>query len=301
MLSDYHVHLRPDDLDAGAREHFTADNARRYRALARARAIGELGVSEHVYRFADALAIWDHPFWVQYARDDLAAYCAFVREQTDLKLGLEVDFIPGREDQTRALLERFDLDYVIGSVHFVHLAGAGSGAVDMEPYGIWSGAHSAEEVWSAYFSTLGQAAASGLFDILAHPDLVKVFGDPERRPGGDLRRFYELALEGIIDSGVAIELSTAGLRKPVAELYPAPALLELLVEQGAQIALSSDAHRPEDLGYGYDRALAELARLGVGELCVFTKRRRTLVGIGAGATGGERGAWSAPPGGRERA
>lgn len=281
MLTDYHVHLRPDDLDASAAQHFTSANARRYRDAAGARGIGELGVSEHVYRFRDALAIWDHRFWVENALDDLPAYCAFVREQTDLKLGLEVDYIPGRERQTQALLERFDFDYVIGSVHFVAVAGAGAGAVDMEEHGIWSSGRTPDEVWQAYFRTLGQAAASGLFDILAHPDLVKVFGDPGRRPDGDLRRFYELALPGIARSGIALELSTAGLRKPCAELYPARALLEMTLAAGAPIALSSDAHRPADLGYGYDRALALLDELGVEQICVFERRRRSLAPIGA--------------------
>ncbi|HLI32795.1 MAG TPA: histidinol-phosphatase [Solirubrobacteraceae bacterium] len=281
MLTDYHVHLRADDLDARAADNFTSANARRYREAASARGISELGVSEHVYRFREALAIWEHPFWVQNAIDDLIAYCAFVREQTDLKLGLEVDYIPGREAQTRQLLERLELDYVIGSVHFVPLAGGGVGAVDMAEHGVWSSGAGPEEVWSAYFTTLGQAAASGLFDILAHVDLVKVFSAGERRPQGDLRRFYELALPAIIGSGVAVELSTAGLRKPCAELYPSRELLELLVAGGAPIALSSDAHRAQDLGYRYERALALLSELGVQELCVFERRRRSLAPIGA--------------------
>ena len=98
MLTDYHVHLRPDDADADAERYFTADNAERYRTVASERGVEELGVSEHVYRFAQALEVWRHPFWVAQATDDLDAYCAFVREQTDLRLGIEADFIPGAED-----------------------------------------------------------------------------------------------------------------------------------------------------------------------------------------------------------
>ena len=116
-------------------------------------------------------------------------------------------------------------------------------------------------MWRTYFEWLGQAAASGMFDILAHPDLVKYWGAPERPwPEGDLRRFYEIAMEAIAASGIAVEVSTAGLRKPVGELYPARALLEMVVEAGNPIALSSDAHAPEDLGRDYDQALAAARR-----------------------------------------
>ncbi len=120
---------------------------------------------------------------------------------------------------------------------------------------------------------LGEAARSGLFDILAHPDLVKVWGRDRPLPEGDLRRYYELAIEGIAESGVAIEVSTAGLRKRAQEIYPAPALLQMCVEAGAPVALSSDAHRPEDVGADYDRALELLESVGVSELCVFRAPR----------------------------
>ncbi len=71
MLTDYHVHLRPDELDATAELYFTSAGAERYREAARAAGIGELGVSEHVHRFSQALTIWDHPYWREYAHDDL--------------------------------------------------------------------------------------------------------------------------------------------------------------------------------------------------------------------------------------
>jgi histidinol-phosphatase (PHP family) len=286
MLTDYHLHLRLDDLDATAADHFTTANVERYREVAGERGIVELGVSEHVYRFAQALEVWGHPFWREYAHDDLDEYCGFVREETDLRLGIEVDFVPGAEDRTANLLEARDFDYVVGSVHFL-----GDYALDMDDYGIWGSTRgsgliqsgrSVEKVWRDYFCTLGEAARSGLFDILAHPDLVKYWGPahpahPDRPvPEGDLCRYYELAIDGIAESGIAIEVSTAGLRKPAQEIYPAPAFLKMCVEAGAPVALSSDAHRPEDVGADYDQALELLDRLGVGELCVFERRSRRL-------------------------
>jgi histidinol-phosphatase (PHP family) len=277
VLTDYHLHLRTDALTASAAEHFTPGNVARYREVAEERGISELGVSEHVYRFEQALGVWRHPFWVRYAHDDLDSYCAFVREQTDLRLGIEADFVPGAEDRMANLLDEREFDYVIGSVHFLR-----DRAVDDEDYDIWQTARSPEEVWRRYFETIGEAARSGLFDVLAHPDLVKVWGPERPRPPGDLRAYYELAMDGIAESGIAVELSTAGLRKRAGELYPAPAFLEMALAAGAPVALSSDAHRPEDVGADYDHALELLERLGVGELCVFERRERRLEAIAGG-------------------
>ena len=280
MLTDYHLHLRPDEPDAQPAEYFTQANVERYREAAEQRGITELGVSEHVYRFTQALSVWQHPLWREFAHDDLDEYCGFVREQTDLRLGIEADFIPGAEDRIDNLLDAHDFDYVVGSVHFLR-----DHALDTEDYSVWDSGGSAEEIWRAYFLTLGEAARSGLFDILAHPDLVKVWG-PARRdrpvPEGDLRRYYELAMDGIAESGIAIEVSTAGLRKRAQEIYPAPAFLAMCLEAGAPVALSSDAHRPEDVGADYDQALELLDEAGVGELCVFERRERRLEPIGAG-------------------
>ena len=200
MLSDYHLHLRADELEATAERSFTAANAERYREAASERGIAELGVSEHVYRFAQALEVWQHPLWQRFARDDIDEYCAFVREQTDLRLGIEADFIPGAEDRMANLLERREFDYVVGSVHFLR-----DGAVDMEDYSVWGSGQSAEQIWRRYFEAIAQSARSGLFDIVAHPDLVKYWGQDgagaARTPEGDLRRYYEPAVEGIAEVG----------------------------------------------------------------------------------------------------
>jgi len=276
LLTDYHVHLRPDDPGATAERHFTAANAERYRTVAAERGIAELGVSEHVYRFTAALDVWQHPMWRENAVDDIDAYCAFVREETDLRLGIEADFIPGREDRMASLLEAREWDYVIGSVHFL-----GDRAVDYDRFDVWTSGESPDRVWRRYFELLGEAARSGLFDVLAHPDLVKVWGPERPRPDGDLRRFYDRAMDGIADSRIAVEVSTAGLRKPARELYPALPFLEMCLEAGCPVALSSDAHTPDQLGAGYEEALEALDGLGVRELCVFEGRRRRLEPIGA--------------------
>ena len=277
MLTDYHVHLRPDDpvQRTTADRFFTLANAERYRAAAEDHGIAELGVSEHIHRFAQALDVWTHPFWRKQAIDDLDAYCAFVREETDLRLGIEADFVVGAEDRMATLLEARDWDYVVGSIHFLR-----DSAVDHTEHDVWDTTRDVEDVWRRYFELLGEAARSGMFDILAHPDLVKMWGAQRPRPEGDLRRFYELALDGIAESGIAVEVSTAGLRKPVAEIYPAREFLEMTLDAGNPIALSSDAHVPDQIGFGYDRALELLDGLGVRELAVFERRERRMEPIG---------------------
>jgi len=274
------VHLRPDEDDSPAQRYFTRENAERYRETADERGIRELGVAEHVYRFVQALDVWQHPWFRHWALDDLDEYCDFVRDETDLRLGLEVDFLPGREDRVSNLLDSRGWDYVVGSVHFLR-----DDAVDLHDtpeWGAWDVWRDGdpEKVWTRYFETLGEAARSGLFDILAHPDLVKVWGQGVPHPGGDLRRFYDAAMDGIAESDVAIEVSTAGLRKPVGEIYPAAPFLEMCLEAGRPVALSSDAHLPEQLGYEYERAVSFLGDLGVSEVAVFERRRRRLEPLG---------------------
>jgi histidinol-phosphatase (PHP family) len=276
VLTDYHVHLRPDDdPDWPAERAFSAENAERYKDVAEERGVEELGVAEHVYRFQQALTVWQHPFWRERATDDLDSYAEFVRNGSPLKLGIEADFVPGREDKLANLLDRYDWDYVVGSVHFLRDL-----ALDVPgEFDIWRSTD-ADRVWRRYFETIGEAARSGMFDVIAHPDLVKVWGDERPRPAGDVRRYYELAMDGIADSDVAIEVSTAGLRKPVGEIYPSRTFLEMCLEAGRPVALSSDAHTAEQLAFRYDEALEFLDSVGVSELAVFEDRKRRMEPIG---------------------
>ena len=276
MLTDYHVHLRPDDPGTGADQYFTPGNAERYREVATERGVVELGVSEHIHRFTAALDVWQHPFWRQSAVDDLDRYVGFVREETDLKLGIEADFIAGREDRMANLLEAHEWDYVLGSVHFL-----GDHAVDFDDEtDIWKHEISAERVWRRYFEALAASASCGLFDVITHPDLVKIWGSGRPVPDKDLRYFYEPAVEAMLEGGVAMEVSTAGLRKPIGEIYPARAFLEMAVDAGIPIALSSDAHRPDHLAFGYERAVELLTDCGVKEIAVFDKRERRMEPLG---------------------
>lgn len=275
MLTDYHLHLRPDDADTPAERYFTAQNVARYREAADAAGIGELGAAEHIHRFTEALKIWNHPFWLEEAHDDLDQYCEFLAG-VGLRVGIEADYIAGAEERIAAVLEPRPFDYVVGSVHFI-----GDASVDQERWDVWELEHGdPDRVWERYFGRLAEAARSGLFDVIAHPDLVKVWGAARPGPERDRRHYYEPAVEAMAESGVAAEISTAGLRKPVGEVYPAPELATMLVEAGVPFALSSDAHLPEEVGYAYDQAVAMLEGIGVGEIAVFQDRERQMEPLG---------------------
>jgi histidinol-phosphatase (PHP family) len=269
MLTDYHLHLRPDE--TGEAEHyFTEENVDRYVAAAEEHGIAELGVSEHVYRFTQALEIWRHPYWESQARDDLDDYCEFVRS-TPLRLGIECDFVPGAEDRIQNLLQR-DFDYVIGSVHFL----GEEGAMDDRRYDVWERISDPDTLWGTYFRWQAELARSGLFDIVSHPDLVKMWGADRSAPSRDPRFHYEPLIEAIAETGIAVEVSTAGLRKPVGEIYPSRVFAGMCVEAGADFALSSDAHAPDQVGFAFDQAVDFLEDLGVDQICVFEGRERRL-------------------------
>lgn len=283
MITDYHVHLRPDDIGATAAGHFTAANIETYVEAARTAGVTELGCAEHMYRFTEALSVWSHPFWEEWALDDIDEYCDVVAA-SPIRLGIEADYVQGTEDRLEDLLSKRPFEFVIGSVHFL-----GDRSLDTDEYSVWDDRSDPDEIWRRYFETVAQAARSGLFDVLAHPDLVKVWGRARQLPSRDKRFYYEPAVEAIAETGTTVEVSTAGLRKAVGEIYPAPAFMEMCVEAGVNFALSSDAHEPDQIGFGYDVALEFLESHGVSELAVFENRRRRLEPIGQMAGSGRGG------------
>ena len=239
---------------------------------ARAVAIGleEIGFTDHSPMRRDDFDNWrmradqldDYVERVQRARRD--------HPQLAIRLGLEVDYLPGHEDWIRDLAARHPWDYFIGSVHYV----SDSWAVD-DPSKLssWKG-RDAFEVWSVYFERLTMAAESRLFEIIGHADLPKKFGFvPQRDCTGLFTRFLDAAQK----AGVAVELNTAGLRKECREIYPSPSLLHLAQERAVPITFASDAHAPEEVGMDFARAV-ELARAtGYTQRCQFTQRQRKLV------------------------
>ena len=177
----------------------------------------------------------------------------------EIVAGIEADYLPGRTDETaQAIADARALSngvrFVLGSVHFI-----GEWVFD-DPGRIeeWD-RRNVDRAWEAYFSLWGQAAGSGMFDVMAHPDLIKKFG---HRPSTDPTELYETAAAAAAEAGVAIEVSTAGLRKPVGELYPGIDLLRAFHAAGVPATVGSDAHAPDEVGYRIDAAYAALIEAG---------------------------------------
>jgi histidinol-phosphatase (PHP family) len=254
MIVDYHMHLRDPD---GRIDH-SLGAVERFVETAASRGVDEIGLTEHVYYFRQTRTFWQLPYEAGRCVYDLDPYVDAVleakRQGMPVKLGLEVDYVGDRQGELAAVLDPYPWDYLLGSVHRIDGL-----AIDSAPNAeIWAAAP-VDEIWRRYFAALSDLAASNHVDVLAHPDLPKIFG---RRPAGGLE--YP-ALEG-----VALEISTNGLYKPVGELYPDLALLE---SARLPITLASDAHVPANVGRDFDRAL-ELARAaGYETVTVFEGRR----------------------------
>ena len=125
-----------------------------------------------------------------------------------------------------------------------------------------------------YWSACEWCVRSRLFDFIAHPDLVKIFGS---RPPGDLNRYYEPVVAALAECGGAFEINTAGLRKPVHELYPALDFLKLARQAGVPLVINSDAHSPGQVGMDFDAARALARKAGYATSLRFHARKRTEV------------------------
>jgi histidinol-phosphatase (PHP family) len=257
VIVDYHMHLRAPDESI---DH-TVETAERFVEQASERGIDEIGFTEHVYYFEQTRHLWSMPYHLERCVYDIEPYVDAVveakRRGHPVKLGIEVDYEPGREDETAEALAPYPWDYVLGSIHF--LDGLG---IDADPSLV--GSVGPEAAWGRYYETLGSAARSGLFDSLAHPDLVKFHGD-------EIEWDWD-AVAGTLD-GVAVEVSSAGLHKPHGKLYPNQGLLQATRARSIPITLASDAHVPQNVGRDLDRAVEHARAAGYETLTVFDGRR----------------------------
>ena len=182
-------------------------------------------------------------------------------------LGYEVDFTP---EVDKRVLKR-NVDYLIGSVHFLDNWGFDNPEFIKE----WHN-RDVEDIYKEYFYLIEQMAKSRQFDIVGHLDLIKVFGYKPKTPIKDLAKN---AIKEIKKASMAVEINTAGLRKPVKEIYPSFELLEIILEENIDITFSSDAHSPERVGYMLKETVEEMKKLGFSEAVYFEKRKKHKVKI----------------------
>lgn len=223
-----------------------------YAAHALKAGLREIGMSDHSPMERDDFDEWRMRF------DQLDEYVEKVRQaqrqypQLEIKLALEVDYIPGYEEWIRHLAARHPWDYLIGSVHYV------SESWDLDNPQKLSEWRKRDpfEVWTTYFDRLTLAAESQLFDIIGHADLCKKFCFV---PTQDCTHLYKRFLQAAATNDVAIEINTAGLRKDCKEMYPSPQIVQLACDLNVPLTFGSDAHAPAEVGLSFTDAI-ELAK-----------------------------------------
>ena len=199
-------------------------------------------------------------------RNDILTAKEKYKNDISILLGYEVDWLQGHMDE-RVL--KADVDYLIGSVHFIDKWGFDN----PEFIGGWK-EKDIDEIWQAYFEATEAMANSGKFDIVGHLDLIKVF---KFMPKQDIRLLAKNVLQAIKQSNMVLEINTAGLRKPVAEMYPSRDLLEEAYSLNIPITFSSDAHAVDQIGFGYELATTLAKDIGYRQAVTFKGRDKQVV------------------------
>lgn len=263
-MIDYHIHTSR----CGHAEGEMIDYVRRARELS----LIEIGFSDHL-----PLLTKNDPTLAM-SLDQLEEYIQAIEmlkkefPDINIKTGIEADYLPGLEDETARLLDTYSFDYVIGSVHFID----GWGFDDSRYLDGYKN-RDIYDVYARYFRLVTDAATTGLFDVIGHLDLIKKYNF---RPKRDITLLVENTVNELGNAGVCIEINTAGLRKPVGEMYPDLNILKMCLKAGIPLTLGSDAHSPEQVGMDFDMAIAAAKQAGYDRIATFSKRNRSFVALG---------------------
>lgn len=257
-ICDYHMHTPLCGHASGQPKEY-ADHALKM-------GIKEIGFSDHA-----PFVVRELP-GITMKMDELPLYHKMIEDvrarfkgRLEVRIGIEADFVPGYEKLTKAILDAYPYDYVIGSVHFIK----DWGFDNPEEREKWS-AHDVNAVYRDYFELLRASAESKLYDIIAHPDLVKKFGN---RPTADITGDIEQTAKVFKETGVAIEINTSGRRKPVGEMYPALKDLTIYRQAGVPLTFGSDAHKPEEVACDFNMAVDLAKKAGYKRYVMFKERK----------------------------
>jgi histidinol-phosphatase (PHP family) len=292
-MIDYHVHLWPHAMVADEAE-LAAERISGYLERAAGNGVREIALTEHFFRFRKAREVvegwWDdfdepqgrhlraaaEAYFDHHATADLDHY---VETATALKsagmpvvVGLEVDYYAGRMGEVARLLAGYPFDVLLGSVHWIDnwMFDVLDQAVAQQE---WDH-RSLEETWRAYGEAIEELAGSGACDVLAHPDVVKLTGRlPDR---GVVEDCEARIAEAAGASGMAAEVSSAGLRRPCQEVYPSRGLLERFLERGVAITFASDSHGSTRVGERSSELRRFAAEAGYSQAARFSERRPEL-------------------------
>ncbi len=266
MYIDYHIHTK--------RCRHAEGEMIEYVRRAENKKIQEMGFSDHCPYFRTfkksislekvAMPLSELPSYIKDVEN--------VRKKTKIpiKLGLEVDFLPG-DFSAFNILKKYDFDYFIGSIHFIDEWG-----FDQEEFLIEFDRMGKKKAYRRYCELLGQMGDSCLFDIVGHIDLPKKFG---HYPSKDIFPYFEKALKRIKAGGMAVEINTSGLDREAKEMYPSEHILKLCFQQNIPITLGSDAHNPEEVGRYFPEAKKLLKKTGYDSIVKFTRHRYERIRI----------------------
>jgi histidinol-phosphatase (PHP family) len=253
MLADYHIHAA-----AHGEYTYSADWIEKFLAAAARRGICDIGLSEHQ----------EYSELVDWAAVEKASSKA---EQIKIRLGLEADYIPGQENLIKNHILARNYDYIIGSVHFIE--GWGFDHPDFRGQFEQS---DIDKTYENYFNLVQGMVQSGLYDIVGHMDLIKLWG---HRPRRNISSFISPVLKAVKWSGMVVELNSAGLRKPVHEFYPAAEIIKEMYSLNIPITLGSDAHHPDQVGEDFDILVRTASRVGYNSIMTFEQRRQIKVNM----------------------
>ena len=255
--TDYHIHTTFSDGKAAPEE---------YIASAISAGLSEIGFSEHLALFKENQDWCMNP-------ENMSVYLEHINnlkrntKDVAVRIGLEIDYLPGKEKEISLFLDRHDLDYRIGSVHYM-----GEKTVDEGP-DFYKGKNF-DNLFESYFGYVNGVASSGLFDIIGHCDLIRIFG---HKPSFDPEPYYRELAKTMKKNDVAFEVNTNGRNRPLADFYPDRRFVHIFREEKAPVCVNSDAHMPVRVGQYFDEAYKLLKENGFTEMVVFNKRERKFI------------------------
>jgi histidinol-phosphatase (PHP family) len=261
MIMDYHVHTKASPDATGSMKD--------YIEKAREQKIDEIGFADHVMlRHSDSFQCLSDQLMPGHVQEFLAT-----KEESviNVKLGVEMDFFPDKVEKIKEFVKEYPFDYVLGAVHFI-----GNWSIDSRRQRQEYERRNLLQAYEDYFHLVQEACACHVFDVLAHPDLIKIFGF---KPDCDFSYILNETADVIAKSNTCVEINTAGLRRPCAEIYPSEQFLTMLHDCGVPIVFGSDAHNPEDVGRDFGEAIMLAKRAGYVCACVFDHRQKDFVKI----------------------
>ena len=282
MKLDYHMHFEYGDYDEAWVQGFF-DAAKR-------RGLDEIGITEHTHTFPEFEQLYysdlilDDSFvgefqknWLKknkfkHSLDDYFNFMAKLKQNHSVKTGIEVCNF---QDQAavKKILDNYNFDYIIGSVHFLNGWAYDSSEIKSE----WNN-HDLHEIYEWYAQEVEKLAAAKIYDVLGHPFNIRLF---KNIPDFDVTEYLERVAQALRSANMAVDVNTGTrYRYPIEEISPYPEFMSIAAKYELPIIISSDAHKPEDCGNFCDEAISYVKSFEYKKMLRFENRQREFVNIG---------------------